>query len=303
MTETELTVLGRTLRGRVDDPVVDHLRTRWVDALAPVVLPAEPVVLELRTRPGVPNGDGGSIAGGGLVYRRAGADAFAVQEADPTAGAVLVELTPHGARLELAGQPFAAFLALDAALAEALASTGIMRLHASVVTRATTTLALLGPSGRGKSTTALRAALAGWQIATDDDCFVDAASLVVHGAGTEVRLRPDACDRLGRVLDWDAVDPPVDGRHLVPFATVGGRTDTAVLTHLVHLSPTRGAEPGWTPMTRAEGVMALHESCGIPLTDRVARIHARWFPEVVGRTRRLRLDPGPAASPFPELPD
>ena len=303
MTHTELAVLGRTLRGRVDAPTTRHLRTQWIEALAPVAAPAEPFVVELRTG-SAPPPDGPTVPGAhGLAYRPIGPDTFWVLDPDAAAGAVLVDVSEEPARLELVGAPFVAFRALDAAFTEVLAATGTVRLHAAVVTRGRTTVALLGPSGRGKSTTALRAMLAGWQIVTEDDCFVDTASLAVHGAGSEVRLRAEALDGLRPALGEVAAGPPTGDRHPVPFTAVGGRVDTAVLTHFAHLSRARGPLPAWRPMARAERVMALHESCGIPLTARVRRVHANWFPAVSSRNRWFRLDPGPITSAFPELPE
>ena len=82
-----------------------------------------------------------------------------------------------------------------------------------------------------------------------------------------------------------------------------GRADAAVLTHLVHLTRRRGPVPAWSSMTKAEAVMALLESSGVALTERVQQLHASWFPTVVGRLARLRLDPGPTECAFPEVPD
>jgi hypothetical protein len=303
LTPVELTVLGRTLRGRVDEPTARHLRTRWVDAFAPTPGPAVAVVELRRDGRGAPP-DGPTVSSGhGIGYRPVARDAFWVFERSAPTSAVRVELSSTGAQLHLAGAPFAGFGALDAALAEALASTGMARLHAAVVTCGTRTLALLGPSGRGKSTTALRAALAGWRIVTEDDCFLDTQSLTVHGAGHEVRLRLDAADRLADSLPFAKTGAPIGDRHPVRFDDVGGRADAAVLTHLVHLTRRRGPVPAWSSMTKAEAVMALLESSGIALTERVQQLHASWFATLVSRLTNMRLDPGPAERAFPDVPD
>src|SRR5262249_3405818 len=156
----------------------------------------------------------------------------------------------NGAQLAIVGAPFAAWSALQEALHEVLAVSGVLRLHAAVVQVDTATLALLGPSGRGKSTTLVRAAAMGWRPVSEDAVFLDLASLTVVGADERdhVRLRV----------------PGHDGRLEIGFAELGGRVPSASLTHLVHLVRGRTSVPRWSELSRADAVMALHEAMGMP---------------------------------------
>lgn len=189
---------------------------------------------------------------------------------------------------------------LDVALGEVLAVAGVARLHASTVTDGSRTLVLLGPSGRGKSTTMLRAVRAGWSPLAEDASFVDLATLRVHGCDTAIRLRPDAAHALVGIAVPEAV-PTVDLRHEVPFEEIGGRASHAAVTHLVHLRRGIEAAPTWAPMSRRDAVMALFEASGAPVSARARATLAAAFPGVVARTRTLSLELGPLTSPFPAL--
>jgi hypothetical protein len=150
-------------------------------------------------------------------------------------------------------------------------------------------VAFLGPSGRGKSTTLLRAASAGWTPVAEDAAFVDVSTLTV--------VRADAHDHV-RVR----TSPESDDRRQVAFADLGGGATAARLTHLVRLVRGTASEPTWGPMSRADAVMALHEAVGVPTTRAVGRVLGPAFGDLVGRVETLTLDVGSPRAPLPALP-
>jgi hypothetical protein len=220
-----------------------------------------------------------------IVDARSGAAVW-VRIGDPSV------LTVHGSTNGILG-------VLDVALSEVLAVAGVARLHASTVTDGSRTLVLLGPSGRGKSTTTLRAVRAGWRPLAEDGSFVEVETLLVHGRDRAIRLRPEAARAL--LGDFDAAATE-DLRHEVPFEEMEGRLSCARATHLVHLRRDDGPIPAWIPMSRGDTVMALFEASGVPVSARGRTALAAAFAHIVERTRNLALTLGPLTSPFPPLP-
>lgn len=188
---------------------------------------------------------------------------------------------------------------LDVALGEVLAVAGVVRLHAATVTDGHRTLVMSGPSGRGKSTTTLRAVRAGWRAVAEDASFVDVETLLVCGPDRAIRLRPAAASALLGAADAAATE---DLRHEVPFDEIGGRPSSVRVTHLVHLRRDDEDDPAWIPMSRGDAVMALFEASGAPISASARFALASAFARIVERTRNLTLMLGPLTSPFPPLP-
>lgn len=81
-----------------------------------------------------------------------------------------------------------------------LALRGHTVLHASAVERDGHALAILGQSGRGKSTVAAAFCAAGWSLVADDVLRVDAATgVTVHRGSGELRLREPAAAMVHRI--------------------------------------------------------------------------------------------------------
>lgn len=304
-------LLGRALRATVDPEVRERLATgRIRPGSRPIHLPPEfaatDFAIELAHDPApVPEAvriHDAATSPAGTRHLRIGDDEFWIFE--PDAGAVHGQVGARGTRLALVGRPFAAWFALHFALVEALTASGLLWIHAAAVHDGTRTVALLGPTGRGKSTTLLRLARQGWQPIAEDGCFLDPSTLELVGVDDRVRLRPPALAALGPVLGDVDPGPLVAGRHEVPFARLGGGVASAPLTHVVRLVRTPpGRATAWGPLSRAEAVMALYESIGIPNTIRVGALVGEACREVVRRTRHATLDLGAATDPIPPLVD
>lgn len=229
----------------------------------------------------------------GLEITPVSGDSFRV--ADPTRPGGAVEVRVGAPSLvTVLGEAPVSLTALEVAMSEVLAATGLIRLHAAAITDGRRTLALLGPSGRGKSTTALRAARAGWRLVAEDGLFVDLATLEVRGCDEAIRLRPAAAE----ALVGGARAPEPGERLLVPFDRFGNGIGHGPLTDLVHLRRSADEEPRWSSMTDAETVMALFEASGAPISVTVRTVFARGFPEVVRQTHNMALSLGSLTSAF-----
>ena len=126
--------------------------------------------------------------------------------------------------------------------------------HASVVTRESRTLALIGASGAGKSSLATALLLRGWTLVADDVLVAEASpngQVVAHVSTSLTNLRHDAARRLtpaelrrlGRVLGEDddslrMLTPTTGGAHRLTDLFVIGRAD-----HGDPVAPLRPVDP------------------------------------------------------------
>jgi hypothetical protein len=113
--------------------------------------------------------------------------------------------------------------------------------HASVVTRESRTLALIGASGAGKSSLATALLLRGWRLVADDVLVAEATTdgqVVAHVSTSLTNLRLDAAqrlspveiERLGRILGRDheslrILTPTSGGAHRLTDLIVLERAD------------------------------------------------------------------------------
>jgi hypothetical protein len=167
--------------------------------------------------------------------------------------------TPHleayrpGIGIELWGPPGALHHA-DHTLRPAGRSTftwadgvGLRLLHAAAVEHDGTAALLVGPSGAGKTTTAIACAERGAGQLGDDTCLVDVGARVVHSLYATSAANPDTLGRsqggTGPVLGEAAT-----GKVVVPLAARGALRTEAPITALVVLrsegdSPADGPRP------------------------------------------------------------
>lgn len=293
------------MRLAVDPETQDWIDCHWIeptrsaDPTLPHPLPSSYVITIEARRVLVPHAirdRPADLGTPGTRHLRLGGDEFWILEDD---SGVHGRLDEYGAHLAVYGAPFRGWLALRFALAEAVGASGVVWLHTAAITDGTRTLALLGPTGRGKSTTLLRAVAAGWRPIAEDACFLDLTNLTLVGGDRHVRARVESAALL-RAAGLDP-GPVVEGRHEIAYPALGGRVPAATLTDLVHL--VRGAEPqpSWRPLRAADAVMALHEGAGIPNTARVGAVVARGFGEVVRRCRGTTLELGAPTEAFPDF--
>ena len=114
--------------------------------------------------------------------------------------------------------------------------TGLVAVHAAVVTWRGLALVVPGASGVGKSTLCVAAAAVGAKVLTDEYALVDAASGQVTGWHRPIRVRRDGgVDRLNLAVSSEPV-------------TVG-------LVALVVHDPVAGSN--WTPIAQADAVIGL----------------------------------------------
>lgn len=301
----DVEVLGRTLRLAVDTETHAWIEDNWIgptrvpDPPLPQVVSSSFAITVGATPEPVPRAVSERAADldtPGTRHLRLGGDAFWILDPTGSCG-VLGQLSDEGAQLEVFGAPFRAWLALRFALAEALGASGIVSLHTAAVTDGTRTLALLGPTGRGKSTTLIRAVAAGWRPIAEDTCFLDLNNLTLVGGDRHVRARVESAGSL-RAAGFEP-GPVVDGRHEIAYEALGGRVPAATLTDLVRIVRTADPTPSWHPLRSSDAVMALHEGAGIPNTARVGAVVAVGFGAVAQRCRRATLGLGDPTRPFP----
>ena len=211
---------------------------------------------------------------------------------------VRVQVGLQAAKVDMYGDPFTAWLALHGGISGALGASGLIHMHAAAIGKDGQTVVLLGPSGRGKSTTMVRAVGFGWRPMAEDGCWLEPVSLRLFGMDRSLRLLPDALDVLHSVAPGLDPVPGTDGKYTIPFADLGGRLDDRLLTDLVLLERRPGAPSAWEPLSQTEAVMALYEAAGVPHTANHRAFAAAAFGDIVGRTTLARLRLGDTELPL-----
>ncbi len=223
---------------------------------------------------------------------------------------VQLDLGPTGADLVAwggavpTGEP--GFGPLLIALHEAVRFSGLLPLHcaAAVPPGATGATVFLGPGGIGKSTTLLDAVRAGWTPVCEDFAWLDPEERQLYAWDGDVRLLPDALERLGPLVSHE---PPYDAgaKRLVSYDELerrfGARRRTsAPLQQLVWLQRASGPSR-WAPLPRVAAVPPLWDAIGLPLTPPGRRQLATQIAELVDTvdlgTLLLGTSPPPFAAP------
>ena len=206
------------------------------------------------------------------------------------------------------GSPFNSWAALTNAFHEAVALSGLVPFHAAAVHRPASpgqpeqTWMILGPSGRGKTTTLLRAVRAGWLAVAEDVCWLSPGTLEVVGSDTTVGVRSPSLGVLHDVLPATSELAPgahADAKVLVPWDKLGAIRDPVTVTHVVELRHGPEAEVGFADSTALRTVMALYEAGGIPRTDQARTALAFAIGRLTEGTRSATLRLGRIDLPFP----
>jgi hypothetical protein len=188
-------------------------------------------------------------------------------------------LTVHGA---VGGEPGMLPVFLEGSLlAHVLAAQGLLVLHASAVELGGEALAIVGPSGWGKSTLAALFCGAGAQLVADDALRVDVSGsrATCFPGSRRLRLRA-ASASLGHAIDGAAVTETVDGRTAVRPAALVDRP----LALRAALIPQPSREATRLEVDRLGPTEAVQELLSYP---RLARWQA---PEQIGRLFGLTAD-------------
>ena len=188
-------------------------------------------------------------------------------------------LTVHGA---LGGEPGMLPVFLEGSLlAHVLAAEGLLALHASAVEWGGAALAIVGPSGWGKSTLAAVFCAAGARLVADDALRVDVSgsSATCFPGSRRLRLRA-ASAPLGHAIEEAALSETVDGRTAVRPA--GVVDEPLTLRAVLIPEPSREAER--LEVQRLRPTEAVQELLSYPRL-------ARWqTPEQIGRLFQLTTD-------------
>jgi hypothetical protein len=295
-------ILGRSFRARGVTPAL----VRWLESywhfpqheLAP-----HPYGIDLRVLAG-PAGaasfeDTGSgkhaWRGGELPWKRLGR-AWEVREGR---GGVRAWHSATGSRIVahgLAGGSDEVAYALFLAIGHALCASGLVCLHAAAVARDGRTLALLGRTGTGKSSTLVQAVRAGWTPLAEDTIWLDPATLRFYGWDRGVHLWPEARERFAPELvdrEWE-VDSR--GKLMIPYEALGApAAREGVLTGIVLLERDGTRPSAWEDLAPRDAVRAIWEAVGVPLYEEDRPPLERWTSAAVSRLelRRLRLGSSP----------
>ena len=285
-------ILGRPLAARGAPPrLAQWLHAYW-DYPAPAG-PGRPYAIAIETVAAAPAAAPGAwtardvaIPGRTLRFRNTG-DTWETGDA----GA--------GLRLEL-GREAATILAwgwaeggdpdlyhgLYVAVSEALRASGLVPLHAAVARRGGETVAWLGTSGVGKSTTLLFAVEAGWSPIAEDLCWLEPETLRVDGFDRGVRCWPETLERF--FPRWQGADVTGDGKRLIDYPRLGSAAGAraGTLSRLCVLGRDLAGPSRREPVTARDVVKALWEATGVPLGDWTRQLSAL----AVARLSRLPVD-------------
>jgi len=155
--------------------------------------------------------------------------------------------------------------ALYQGLCEALRSSGLVPLHASVAVKAGKATAFLGPSGTGKTTTLLRAIAAGWQPLCEDFGWLEPQSQVLYSWDRKLHLLPDTLQVLEHLFPQVQADN-FDGRkHPVDFSSLAQRAWSSPLHTLAVLERDPTQVSAWQPISSLETLVSFYGSTGLPL--------------------------------------
>src|SRR5581483_7530878 len=223
---------------------------------------------------------------------------------DTPDGGLYLTLDPSSSHIDAWGAwdgdgTAALFLALYVALSESLRASGLLPLHTAAAARDGAVTLFMGPSGTGKSTTVLRAALQGWTPLAEDMVWLDPETLWVTGWDRGVRLRPDTRDRFAGPLATLPWRSDADGKLVLDYHTFAAAPPrSSTLSRIIVLARDDRHAPGWEPMPPREMVRALWEATGVPLHTNARAWIARVIPDLISRVECRRLWIGNAPLPL-----
>jgi hypothetical protein len=159
--------------------------------------------------------------------------------------------------------------ALHVALCETLRATNLAPLHAAIVVRDGTAVALTGRSGVGKSSTLITMIGDGWTPIAEDFAWLDPTTRRVYGWDRGVHLTDDGFARLRDRL-------PSTGwrrrrrKQFIEFDHLVGsrnRPTSATLSRIIELRRDATLDSRIDHLDARSAVRALWESAGVPLCD------------------------------------
>ena len=183
-----------------------------------------------------------------------------------------IEMLEAGAKLALWGSSDSRFEIAMIGLAEGLRASGLISLHTSMPARDGRALALLGPSGRGKTTSLIRALSGGLQPVCEDFAWCEPGSARVYGFDRGLRLLPDTAKLFEQLFQMQASQirggEQQGDKWFVPYSSFTER-QSATLAALVLLERQPELPTAWLEVAPRAAALALWEASGMPLSDPV----------------------------------
>lgn len=172
-----------------------------------------------------------------------------------------------------------------------LVQRGQFALHASCVRIGQRLVAVAGPSGVGKSTTACLLAEAGHPVMTDDVSVVVPVGerMVVSSAGRSMRLWPESVSRLG--LDPDDGCPVTAQSEKLAYPITGDQADSE-LGAVIALRTRPGlSEPVAYPLRGVAATQVLSDDTYRPMLRRLRpQAYLRWVTAMAASVPVIRVD-------------
>ncbi len=190
------------------------------------------------------------------------------------------------------------FNALFIGICEGLRLSGLVSLHASIAAKNSSATAFLGPSGRGKTTTLLRASIAGWQIIAEDFSWLMPESLMLYGFDRGLRLLPDTAKIFKQHHEDIELLELIAGKYVVPYEQLGVKRQVVKLERIAVLERNPDAPSAWRALPKREGALALWEANGVPFTPDAQHFVAGSIPKLLATLKLETLVLGQGELPL-----
>lgn len=177
------------------------------------------------------------------------------------------------------------FNALFIGICEGLRLSGLVSLHASIAAKNGLATAFLGPSGRGKTTTLLRASIAGWQIVAEDFSWLIPETMQLYGFDRGLRLLPDTAKIFKQHHQDIELLEMIAGKYVVPYEQLGVKRQAVKLERLAVLERNPDAPSSWKVLPKREGALALWEAGGVPFTPQAQHFISSTIPKLLTRLK------------------
>jgi hypothetical protein len=190
------------------------------------------------------------------------------------------------------------FNALFIGICEGLRLSGLVSLHASIAAKNGLATAFLGPSGRGKTTTLLRASIAGWQIVAEDFSWLEPITMQLYGFDRGLRLLPDTANIFKQHHKDIELLEMIGGKYVVPYEQLGVKRQAVKLERLAVLERNPDATSSWQALAKREGALALWEANGVPFTPDAQHFVSSIIPKLLAKLKLETLVLGAGELPL-----
>lgn len=188
--------------------------------------------------------------------------------------------------------------ALFIGICEGLRLSGLVSLHASIAAKNSNATAFLGPSGRGKTTTLLRASIAGWQIIAEDFSWLMPDTMLLYGFDRGLRLLPDTAKLFKQHHEDIELIEMIAEKYVVPYEQLKIQRQVVKLERLAVLERNPNAISGWKVLPKREGALALWEANGVPFTPAAQHFISSVIPKLLAELKLETLVLGAGELPL-----